>query len=741
MFRFGLRLSLQGGREVATRLALMTISVIVGVAMILFTLAGLHAVQATYNRPCWECTTVANPKSLQGNIKPSVNEATSDPLLWSYNEDFFKGKNLERLNVAALGPKAPIPPGIPKNPNAGQYYASPALIKLLQTTPSNELGDRFPGKLIGTIGSTALSSPNELVAMVGQSPAELQKSPRTITVHSIETAPQPHTIVVFLKVVIAIGAAGLLFPMFILIGTATRLSAARREERFAALRLVGATPRQISIMASADALVSAVIGTLGGLILYFTLRPVVAGSAISGAPFFVRDLTPNLGGYVAILLGVPIIAVAASIFSLRRLQISPLGVARHTTPKPPRFRRAIPLFTGLIMFTGILLYGKSHNNVGGWIVVPFLIGFVLIMLGIVVAGPWITMALTKLFSRRTRKAHTLLAARRLADNPKAAFRSVSGLVLAVFVGTVFSSLAPAILAGPHISKTDNINDTLTAMFFDSETAGLNSEDSANLITQIKKNQVKVVPVYSLLPTVTVDRNASQGVISCQDFNQISSFGTCASGQKYQVVNTFSMLRDPSYTTTASATGVSPNVSTHPLQAILVEVGNHPDTIEKIRTTLATYPRTTQLPETYGEIKSSRLATINALQRMVYVGITITLLVASCSLAVAVGGGLVERKRPFTLLRLAGTPSSTLKKVVLIEAMVPLVFVAIVSALIGYFVTVIVVKVVAISGTPLKSPALGYYVTMAGGLAFSFLIVSAILPLLSRITNPDNVRFE
>ena len=51
------------------------------------------------------------------------------------------------------------------------------------------------------------------------------------------------------------------------------------------------------------------------------------------------------------------------------------------------------------------------------------------------------------------------------------------------------------------------------------------------------------------------------------------------------------------------------------------------------------------------------------QRIVYIAVALTILVAGCSLAVAVGGGLVDRKRPFTLLRVSGTPTGTLYKVV------------------------------------------------------------------------------
>ena len=58
------------------------------------------------------------------------------------------------------------------------------------------------------------------------------------------------------------------------------------------------------------------------------------------------------------------------------------------------------------------------------------------MAGLVYAGPWLTMVGARALARRTKRLPTLIAARRLADNPKAGFRSVSGLILALFVTTV-----------------------------------------------------------------------------------------------------------------------------------------------------------------------------------------------------------------------------------------------------------------------------------------------------------------
>ena len=62
--------------------------------------------------------------------------------------------------------------------------------------------------------------------------------------------------------------------------------------------------------------------------------------------------------------------------------------------------------------------------------------FALIIVGLFIAGPWLTMAAARVMARWTSRPDTLIAARRLADDPKAAFRAVSGLVLALFISTV-----------------------------------------------------------------------------------------------------------------------------------------------------------------------------------------------------------------------------------------------------------------------------------------------------------------
>ncbi|MFC7760921.1 hypothetical protein ACFQY4_25015 [Catellatospora bangladeshensis] len=123
MIRFGIRMSLAGGREAATRLAVIAAAVALGVGMLLASVAGMNAVGAQNQRYAWLNSAIA-PQS-----------AEHDPMWWTVREDYFHARSIGRVEVAALGPDAPVPPGLPRVPAAGEYYASPALVDLLGSTP------------------------------------------------------------------------------------------------------------------------------------------------------------------------------------------------------------------------------------------------------------------------------------------------------------------------------------------------------------------------------------------------------------------------------------------------------------------------------------------------------------------------------------------------------------------------------------------------------------------------------
>ena len=331
MYRLGLRLILKGGREAFVRLMVTAVAVAIGVTILLGVFADFHAFQKTSDRPSWESTS--------GMAIFSVPKNAPNAMLWSYSENIYKGQFIEQLNLATLGRNAPVLPGISKLPGPGQFYVSPALARLLSTVPKDELGDRFSGTQIGTIGEAALSFPNELAIYDGYTPSQLIQQQGTVEVTHIATAPQLQGTTGIYKDAFGIGALAILFPLLILINTATRLSAARREERYAAMRLVGATLHQINVIASVDAIVSALFGAVLGSVVFMAVRPAIADISFSGVKFFSNYVTPTVWSYVIMIVGVPIIAAIASLISLRRVQISPLGISRKTTsPKPGAWR-------------------------------------------------------------------------------------------------------------------------------------------------------------------------------------------------------------------------------------------------------------------------------------------------------------------------------------------------------------------------------------------------------------------
>ncbi|HYB48146.1 MAG TPA: FtsX-like permease family protein [Streptosporangiaceae bacterium] len=683
MLSLGLRLTLRSGREALVRLVITAAAVAVGVALLLGVLAEFHAFQANANQPCWSCTTGASvPSPL-----PSHGE------LWNDSVDFYQGQTITRLDVAPLGADAPVPPGITRLPAPGEYYASPALAALLKTVPADELGDRFPGHLAGTIGDAALNGANDLVIYIGYTPAALAPAatlppsklhgpatpaavPGTTWVTSIATAPAQEVFTPFFRYAFGVGVLAVLFPMLVLISTATRLAADRREERFAALRLVGGTPADIRVIASVESVVSAFCGAVLGVAIFLLVRPALAGAALTGTQYFESQLTPAVWGYLAMLVGVPVAAAVAALISLRRVQVSPLGVSRRATPKPPTFWRLAPLVLGL----GLYVYGLSkttHKSIGA----PAYPGLLVTMIGLVIAGPWLTSVASRLFGRLTPGSSALLSTRRLADNPNRAFRAVTGLVLAVFLGTMVGTLVPAV-NGVEATPTAG---ALSNVLLDS---GLNLSPHAGAELLSGLNAIKGADVYPIYASLATGPASGPGigpsVMTCPALRGLAVLGQCAPGLQAVEVTDNSLYGDnPIYDTAPIASAASPaypgDLAKLSLITILVRVDS-PATLERVRTYLAVNTAPAESgsqgsaptpPRTFGETLQIRLDRAATFEKIVYAAVALTLIVAGCSLAVAVGGGLVDRKRPFTLLRVSGTPVGVLSRVVLMEAAVPL----------------------------------------------------------------------
>ncbi len=750
MIKLGLRLTFNGGREAVSRLIIIALAVMVGVAMLLATVAGINAVNAQNARYAWLAT---------GSVS-SGSHASADPLWGMLSSDYFDGQIITRADLAPTGPTSPVPPGIPRLPGPGQFYASPAMTRLLAGTPPDELGARYPGQQIGTIGAAALPAPDSLIIIVGDDPSQLSHVPGAVAVRSINTKPpndcgdcvagvgiNSNGIDLILGVV----AAALLFPLLIFVTSATRLSAARREQRFAAMRLIGATPRQIAVIAAVEAGVAAVCGMGLGFGLFYALRPEIAKISFTGAPFFASDLSLNLPDVLLIAIGVPVAAMIAARLALRRVQISPLGVSRRVTPRAPRAYRLIPLALGvaeLWYFAPRVLRASAGPRTGVEQVAVYLPGFLVVMAGLVIAGPWLTMIGSKAVLRRTHRPAALIAGRRLADNPQTGFRAISGLVLALFVTSVAVGVITTFVANRGVPAGGSAAaTTLVKDYNDDRTvAGRIGNTTVPSVPPSVMTNLKAIPGVEAVAVVHTDPGLPQqdpfvptSLVSCAQWAGISGLGHCSPGADVAVVEGGINGFVPAQTAWPAANITSERLDSLPVQAVVVGTNGSTAAIEKARTVLEAADPHQPPPNTVNEFNADNAKQITEYQQLANVVILMSLPIAGCSLAASIAAGLSDRRRPFSLLRLAGVPVAVLRRVVALESVVPLLIAAVVSTAMGFLAAQLFLR--SQLGYTLRPPGIGYYLIVVAGLVVSLGIIASTLPLLTRMTGPDVVRNE
>jgi hypothetical protein len=350
------------------------------------------------------------------------------------------------VNLAQLPdrPATPAPPGLTGFPKQGEMYVSPALADLLAELPKGQLADRFPGvRSAGTIGSAGLASPDDLVAVVGRAPGDAAVSPaagnqnyydENLTERALVSGFTSTKASVFTggdRTSVLLGVVLLVMPVVVLASAAGRLGAARREQRLAALRLAGATPRQILAMTAVESAGIGAAGALTGALAYTALLPVLAQLPYGIGAWYTGQLWVGPLWFAGIVLAVTALITVSAVTMLRQVATSPLGVAQQSNPRRTRAIR-------LVLFVGVLGYIWSTTG-GGQLKARQLIALLLLFYGAFwLFGPWVVDRLGRIAGRYAVRPATLLAARRLSDDPRGAWRTVSGLVLAGFVAGFFS---------------------------------------------------------------------------------------------------------------------------------------------------------------------------------------------------------------------------------------------------------------------------------------------------------------
>ncbi len=438
LFRLGLRLATAGGRAALVRLGLMAVGFSIGAGLLLSALSIVPAFHVRDKR------TYAYGEQVR-------QTATSDVLRTWYVPQQFGDVRVDDVTVAQGIGHAPVPPGLPRVPGPGEIFVSEALRELWSGPLGAALESRLRGHLAGTIAPDDVPGPDALAMWVGK-PADVRLPLSEAFVvkgfgnrPSAVTAPDLGRIVISLAV-----ACAIVLPIWLFVATATRLSAATRESRLAAVRLAGGTESQVRVLAGVEAGIAAAVGTLFGIPMFIAFRPVLAGGPLGCVRFYPTDLSPPRGLAVAVLLALPAIAVLMTLGTMRRLIVSPLGVARKARRSHAGWRWVPVLVLGI----GLLAWGARHHAelkrwTDGEVRALIVGGLVCTALGLVGTATWAAWAVAGLIARSARSVPVMLGMRRLESEPSSVSRVVAGVALMiVLVGVVQSGFAAVEREGP-----------------------------------------------------------------------------------------------------------------------------------------------------------------------------------------------------------------------------------------------------------------------------------------------------
>ncbi|WP_327634751.1 ABC transporter permease [Kribbella sp. NBC_00482] len=401
-----------GGR--AANLAAFGATAVVAL-LVTFLIAGSLGLSQRSERIGWRSADKADPATAIGALNLDDDQRVD-------------GHRLSVLDLAVLRPNelAP-PPGLDHAPKPGEVFVSPEVAKRWSSL-AKQYGVEKP---TGVITDKGLSSPEEFIIIRGVQTIPADQHPQYVSSWNEKVWDSR---MLALLIAVAFGIILVLFPILSLVGQAAGVAAKRREHRLAALRLAGATRTQVLWLSTVEQAVLAAAGAVVGLVGYTVLSPLIAQIPLGGGRWYVGDITVQWWTVLVVLAAVPVLSVTSALIGLGRVSITPLGVVRGQTRKGLSVLRIGMLVIGPVM---LAYFGMKAA------VLPLLIAVGFAALAVRVVGPWAVQLVGKAMAKAANGPVTLLAGRRLVDDPKGAFRPVAALVLSGFVTGFISVFMPS----------------------------------------------------------------------------------------------------------------------------------------------------------------------------------------------------------------------------------------------------------------------------------------------------------
>ena len=727
----------KSGRQSFARLGLTTAAVALGIVLVCYFTAGINGIMGranglAINTAAYQASRGAPSQKPIDGVEPLKVGGTrrGDASKW-------RGQSIQYYSMYGTA-KSPQFAKL-KTPRPGEYYLSKALADAVAEYPEDNILARFGKntKYLGVIPSEYTASPDALMIVRGASAEEVAESDAFTKSQGqpsyfadvyrtdanglkSDAKIDPVAVIVF-----GVGGTILLFPIVIFVSVATQLGAAQREKRYAALRLIGATKRQVARVLMLESLLASVVGVLIGLGAFWLLQAPLQDFRMDGMRFNPGDLVLT-GTQYALIIGLTLgLTMFVNWRRMRRAQISPLGVSRSVEKvKKLRAWRALVPVAGIAIF--VWLSSKpgrdwlAANKESALPMFLLIAALLLVMFGLILAGGWLTNKLSLLAARWANNASTLIAGKRTAVHSRTIFRSVSGVVLALFAGSFYLTATSGIEGLNAQAIKDNGFSQLkrgTAIVIGRSLPG----DMAEQLQQ-KSYITSVATIYP-----REDGNA----IRCQDLAKYTEH-TCPNNAR---PDQFALLNfDAPVVKNVSL--VNDKVDTNGAKEYLVTLKSDND-IEKLRTLVTA--KASQYDLTYAvsgtDSKKPHInPTIREFADLAYVGIGVTLFVAVASLIVSTIGGLMERRRSLYTLRLGGMRLAQLKRLVMIESVAPLLMTSVLSCGIGVWTGAVFTGMFSTTLKPTLTPT--YFAIVGVGLAAAIIGIYLILPMVDKLTRAE-----
>jgi ABC-type antimicrobial peptide transport system permease subunit len=772
---FGLRLAVSG-RKPWGRLAVTAIGIALGVALLLAaaSIPNVNDARESRDQARWGGTAGAENASV----------------LVSQTVTYFRDDSFQGLWVQNQRPDAAVAPGLVRNPQPGEVMVSPALQALLASPDGALLQPRFP-KVAGVIGEEGLIGPNELFFYAGTNALSPQSN-NVLRVADRFGELEPVGSQVFSVsawFVLALGIAALLVPIVVYVAATSRLAETARQRRLSAMRLVGASGKQVHRMAAGEALAGALLGVALGWGLFFLGRTAASGVTVVDIAVFAADIQPVWWLATLVTLGIPAVAVLVTIGALQHTITEPLEVTRQTVSRPRRLVwRLVPLVVGSLGLLAITVHSGGTDSD----TLPLFVFFVvLVLIGIPVLLPWcVERAVGRL---RGGSTAWQLAVRRLQLTSGTAARSV-GAIAVVVAGVIAlqTALAAATAAeaekvrpGPSTSAPRSWGDATLASALPPDAAEIGrTEQELRALPGVEDIRAAVqVGAERLDPSEHQGSYTKMLIADCVAINKLIAAADCRDGDAFALPSSAPLrpgerlelsaapygaeyrpadtphawnvpaqlrpMANPAVfdqgsvdmvLTPAAAVGV-PDSTRYLGFELKFAPGASPDLVDHVRNVAAAHLIDFHAMGSFytGSSSDTEQAALAAIRTALLAGAVLTFALIGCSLFVAAAEQIQERRRPLAVLGAVGVPKRTLWWSQLLQNGVPMLVAAVLATVVGMLLGVLVALAAGADQISFDVP--GMLGLFAFAIAAVVVVTALTLPALNRSTQPTGLRTE